>query len=115
MYLVESFTWVGSLSWDASNKGNHLKDYVEECQSQFGFYLEKVLAYKLYCSRENRKWLKEKNIKMAARPLGRPSAKAVENHVKPGERNPIEGKFGQAKLTHGTNHIKATLSNTGQS
>ena len=31
------------------------------------------------------------------RQIGRPSAKAVENHGSLGERNPIEGKFGQAK------------------
>jgi hypothetical protein len=58
---------------------------------------------KIYCTLENRKWLKEKDIKLAAKPLGRPSAKAVENHVSPGERNPIEGKFGQAKTGYGMN------------
>ncbi|KEO75648.1 hypothetical protein EL17_23795 [Anditalea andensis] len=29
--------------------------------------------------------------------MGRASAKAVEKYVSPGERNPIEGKLGQAK------------------
>jgi hypothetical protein len=51
----------------------------------------------LFCSRENRKWLKTKGIKLAAKPLVRPSAQAVENHVSPGERNPIEGKSDQIK------------------
>ncbi len=46
---------------------------------------------------------------------GRPSAKAVENHVSPGERNPIEGKFGQAKNAYGMNRIKARLKDTSQS
>ncbi|SHM69634.1 hypothetical protein SAMN04488057_111140, partial [Cyclobacterium lianum] len=43
------------------------------------------------------------------------SAKAVENHVRPGERNPIEGKFGQAKNGYGMNRIRARLKNTSQS
>jgi transposase, IS5 family len=81
---------------------------VEKYWERFGFYPVKVLADKLYCSRGNRKWLKEKNIKLAAKPLGRPSAKAVENHVIPGERNPIEGKFGQAKNGYGMNRVMAT-------
>ena len=64
---------------------------------------------------EVRKWLKDKSIKLAAKPLGRPSAKAVENHVRPGERNPIEGKFGQAKNAYRMNRIRARLKHTSQS
>ena len=48
-----------------------------------------------------------------AKPLGRPSA--VRNHVSPGERNPIVGKFGQAKTAYGLNRIKARLQNTSES
>jgi len=36
-------------------------------------------------------------------------------HVRPGERNPIEGKFGQAKTAYGMNRIKARLQQTSQS
>ena len=88
---------------------------MEGYKTRFGFYPEKVLTDKIYCNRENRKWLKAKGIKLAAKPLGRPSAKAVENHVSPGERNPIEGKFGQAKNGYGMNRIRARLKNTSQS
>ena len=38
-----------------------------------------------------------------------------EKHVSPGERNPIEGKFGQAKTAYGMNRIKARLAQTSQS
>lgn len=92
--MVDGFSFLDTISWDAFNEGSHLAEYVENYRKRFGFYPAKVLADKLYCTRENRRWLKEKNIKLAAKPLGRPSAKAVENHVSPGERNPIEGKFG---------------------
>jgi hypothetical protein len=57
--------------------------------------------------------LKERGIKLIAKPLGRP--KAVEDHVRPGERNPIEGKIGQAKTGYGLNRIRARLANTSRS
>jgi hypothetical protein len=88
---------------------------VENYKKRFGFYPAKVLADQIYCTRENRKWLKDKNIQLAAKPLGRPSAKAVAYHVRPPERNPIEGKFGQAKNAYGMNRIRARLKNTSQS
>ena len=36
-------------------------------------------------------------------------------HLSPGERNPIEGKFGQAKTAYGLNRIKARLKQTSES
>ena len=41
--------------------------------------------------------------------------KEVEDHVRPGERNPIEGVFGRAKSTYGMNRIKARLDRTSAS
>ena len=69
---------------------------------------------KIYCNRENRAELKQLGIKLRAKPLGRPSL-AVAVHLRPGERNPIEGKFGQAKTAYGLNRIKARLSQTSES
>ncbi|WMJ72038.1 IS5 family transposase [Cytophagaceae bacterium ABcell3] len=112
--MVDGFSFLDTVSWEAFNEGSHLVDYVEKYRKRFGFYPAKVLADKIYCTRENRKWLKGKGIKLAAKPLGRPSAKAVENHVSPGERNPVEGKFGQAKNSYGMNRIRARLKNTSQ-
>ena len=51
---------------------------------------------------------------MVAKPLGRPSL-AVDNHIRPGDRNPIEGKFGQAKTAYGMNRMKARLNDTSES
>jgi hypothetical protein len=47
--------------------------------------------------------------------LGRPRKEALSNQVSPGERNPIEGKFGQAKTAYGLDRVKARLSNTSES
>lgn len=113
--LVDGYALLDTISWDAYNEGAHLDEYVENYKTRFGFYPERVLADKIYCTRKNRKWLKDRNIKLAAKPLGRPSVKAVENHVSPGERNPIEGKFGQAKNGYGMNRVRARLKQTSQS
>ena len=59
--------------------------------------------------------MKEKGINLKAKPLGRPSKQALSNQVSPGERNPVEGKFGQAKTAYGLDRIKARLSNTSES
>ena len=50
---------------------------------------------------------------LVAKPLGRPTA--MKNHIRPGERNPIEGKLGQAKTAYGMNRIKARLQQTSES
>lgn len=113
--IVRGFTFIDHLSWDAFNEGQYLKTSVEKYKSRFGFYPKEVLADQIYCNQENRKWLKQLDIKLIAKPLGRPSSKAVAVHLSPGERNPIEGKFGQAKIAYGLDNIKAKLKETSQS
>jgi len=110
--LIEGFAFLDELNWDAFNEGSHMMAYVEKYHQRFGFYPKELLADKIYCTRLNRAALKEKNIKLLAKPPGRPSA--VQNHVSPGERNPIEGKFGQAKTRYGLNWIKARLRETSE-
>jgi hypothetical protein len=114
--LVDGVAFLDELSWDPFNEGGCLQDSVEKYKVRYGFYPEEVLADKIYCNRDNRKWLKDKEIRLRAKPLGRPSiARALSNPVSPGERNPIEGKFGQAKSAYGMNRIKARLSITSKS
>jgi len=38
MSMVDGFGFLDMLFWDAFNEGKHLKDYVEEYRSRFGFY-----------------------------------------------------------------------------
>ncbi len=112
--LVDGYAFLDQLSWDAFNEGKQLGSYVEQYRKRFGYYPAEVLADQIYCSRENRKLLKGMGIKLLAKPLGRPSAVKKE-HVRPGERNPVEGKFGQAKTAYGLNNIKARLKHTSES
>lgn len=114
MSIMNGITFLEDLSWDAFNEGTRLISTVENYKRRFGYYPQKVFADKIYCTRDNRKKLKELKIHLVAKPLGRPSL-AVDNHIRPGERNPIEGKFGQAKTAYGMNRIKARLHDTSES
>jgi len=111
--IANGFSFLEELSWEAYNEGTRLMDTVERYKKRFGFYPKEVLVDKIYCTRDNRARLKALGIILRAKPLGRP--KAVVVHVSPGERNPIEGKFGQAKTAYGMNRIKARLQQTSQS
>lgn len=113
--IVDGLSFLDDLSWDAFNEGTRLKSSVEKYKSRFGYYPKEVLADKIYCTRENRAYLKEKGILLKAKPLGRPSKEALSNQVSPGERNPIEAKFGQAKTGYGLDRIKARLVDTSES
>jgi IS5 family transposase len=112
--LMNGYAFLDKLSWEAFNEGVFLLDSVRKYKSLFGYYPEEVLVDKIYCTRNNRTELKTLGIKLKAKPLGRPKA-VEEKHVSPGERNPIEGKFGQAKTAYGMNRIKARLAQTSQS
>jgi len=112
--LMNGYAFLDDLSWEAFNEGTRLMTTVEKYKTRFGYYPEEVLVDKIYCNRSNRAELKKLDIKLRAKPLGRPKAVDVE-HVRPGERNPIEGKFGQAKTAYGMNRIKARLQQTSQS
>lgn len=111
--LVNGIAFLEDLSWEAFNESTRLMDAVSRYKKRFGFYPKELLADKIYCTRDNRKQLKLLGISLRAKPLGRP--KAVEAHVSPGERNPIEGKFGQGKRAYGMGRIKARLAKTSES
>jgi hypothetical protein len=111
--IIDGISFLDELSWDAFNEGSHMLNYIEKYRKRFGCYPREVLADQIYCTRANRAALKELGIKLLAKPLGRPSALSI--HVSPGERNPIEGKFGQAKTGYGLNRIKARLKGTSES
>jgi hypothetical protein len=114
MSIMNGVTFLEDLSWDAFNEGTRLISTIENYKRRFGYYPKKVFADKIYCTRDNRAKLKILNITLVAKALGRPSL-AVDNHIRPGERNPIEGKFGHAKTAYGMNRIKARLSDTSES
>jgi transposase, IS5 family len=112
--LMNGYSFLEELSWNAFNEGQYLMRSIVRYKERFGYYPKTVMADKIFCNRENRNKLKILGIILRAKPLGRPKA-VQEKHISPGERNPIEGKFGQAKTTYGMNRIRARLKTTSQS
>ena len=112
--LVDGYAFLDHLSWEAYNEGGHLMESVELYRKRHGCYPAEIMVDRIYCNRENRRMLKELGIKLLGKQLGRPSEK---NRVEynPGDRNPIEGKFGQAKVRYGMDRIKARLKDTSES
>lgn len=113
--LSDGFAFIDKLSWDNFNEGSCLQQSVALYKQRFGYYPKQVLADQIYCTRENRKLLKQLCIELRAKPLGRPAKEALQNQVSPGERNPVEGKIGQAKVGYNMECIKAKLSTTSES
>lgn len=67
---------------------------------RFDCYSGKLMVDKNYMGMVNRKFLKEKNIRLVGRPLGRPAADERRTYQSE-EWNPVEEKFGQAKRAYG--------------
>lgn len=118
--LDNGFALIETLSWDAYNESKDLKSQVETYFRLHGYYPELVQVDKIYATRDNRKWLKDRSIRITAPPLGR-KAKTEMNHYQKAkrkkeaaERNHIEGKFGQGKNKYHLNKIRATLKQTSQ-
>ena len=119
----DGFARVDHLRWDAFHEGLDLKAQVKVYRERTGHYPERVLADPLYGTRENRRYLKQKGIHFAGKPLGRPKKVTEDNREELKQlkaqrrtdylqRIPIEGKFGQGKNGYRLNTIRAKRADT---
>ena len=117
--LMDGFARVNTLSWEAYNESNDLQRQAEAYKAIFGYYPELIQADKIYATNQNRKWCKQNNIRLTAKPKGKPIEKTYREKKKEkqefNERNHIEGKFGQAKQGYRLNEVKAKLKDTSES
>jgi IS5 family transposase len=120
--LDKGFARINTFRWDAYNEGGDLIKQVEAYKKLHGHYPELVQVDKIYATRENRRWLTERNIRITASPLGRRKDKETETYYQKqksrheaAERNHIEGKFGQGKNGYNLNEIRARLKSTSES
>jgi IS5 family transposase len=119
--LDNGFARLNTFSWDAYSEGKDLIKQVEDYKELHGYYPDLVQVDKAYSTKENRKWLKERNIRITAPPLGRKpkvQGNAYQKRKKKkeaAERNHIEAKFGQGKNGYRLNQIRAKLKNTSES
>ncbi|MEG4160570.1 transposase, partial [Microcoleus sp. POL8_C6] len=115
----EGYVFLDRMSWENFNESGYLKAQVEAYHSFTGYYPESVHADRIYRTRENRAWCKEKGIRISGPPLGRPPVNVSKEKKKQALkddriRNAIEGKFGEGKRRFGLNRIMAKLDNTSQ-
>jgi hypothetical protein len=120
--LLDGYARVDHFDWDAFNEGKDLQAQVERFRKLTGKYPELVQVDKIYLTRENRRFLKEKGIRYTGEPLGRKPVKEIKSRYlkrkerrEAAERNQVEGKFGQGKRGYGLNDIRAKLSSTSNS
>lgn len=119
--IVNGYTYMEDLRFDAYNEGITLAVSVENYMKRFGCYPQAVVADKIYRNRDNLKYCKDRGIRLSGPPLGRPTSDKEllkEQHRQEREdsgiRNSVEGKFGEAKRTYGLNRIMTRLENTSE-
>lgn len=117
--LVDGIAKAETLSWDAYNESADLIPHVESYKKLHGYYPELVQVDKIYGTNKNRKWCRQRNIRMTVAKKGKqPELSQYEKRKQRkefNERNEVEGKIGQAKQGYGLNNIKAKLSETSHS
>lgn len=119
--LQKGYARINQIGFDPFNEGKYLIDQVEAYKKLNGCYPELVQTDDIYMTRENRKYLKERNIRHTGRPLGRKPKVELSQEEKEkqrkekNERNHIEGTFGTGKSKYKLNQILAKLPQTQES
>jgi transposase, IS5 family len=116
---VNGYVFLDRISWNNFNESGDLKNQVEEFKKYTGAYPESVHADKIYRTKVNRDWCKERGIRLSGIRLGRPPktiSKEVKKQARLDEtvRNCIEGKFGEAKRRFSLNRVMTKLANTSE-
>jgi IS5 family transposase len=115
----EGYVFLDRISWDNFNESGDLKAQVEAFKAATGYYPESVHVDQIYRTKDNRKWCKDRGIRMSGPALGRPPKNISKETKKQAQlderdRNCIEGKFGEAKRRYSLDRVMTKLSNTSE-
>lgn len=117
--VVDGYTRIERLSWDAYNESTTLQDTVEEYKKQTGYYPQRILADKIYRTRDNLQYCAKHHIRISGPKLGRPpkdkalyAQQCCDERRDAGERNEVEGKFGTGKRCYGLDRLTSRLQAT---
>jgi hypothetical protein len=124
--LVDGLSEVHRLSWEPYHECADLAGQIETCKTRYGKYPEAVCADKIYRTRENLQYCKERGIRLSGPKLGRPYQDIEKNRerlreIKRQERDderariPVEGKFGEAKRRYSLSRVMTRLKETSES
>jgi hypothetical protein len=119
--LYEGYARVEDLRWDAFNEGGTLQASVERFKETTGHYPERILADKLFRTRDNLQYCKELGIHLNGPKLGRPPkdlslyrCQCKLERQEASERNAIECTFGVGKRRYSLGYITTKLQHTSE-
>ena len=117
--LRDGYVFLDRIDWDNFNESGDFKAQVEAFKEATGVYPESVHVDRIYRTRSNRAFCKERGIRISGPPLGRPQAFVSDEKKKQAQedervRNAIEGKFGVSKRRFSLNRVMAKLPHTSQ-
>ena len=114
--VCDGWTRLERHSFDAYNESTGLQDMIEQYRKRTGHYPERVLADKIYRTRDNLSYCKQHSIRLSGPALGRPKKDAVidkkQNYIDECERVEVERKFSLAKRKCGMGMIVTRLKET---
>ena len=124
--LVDGLSEVHRLSWEPYNECADLPSQIETYRTRYGTYPEAVCADKIYRTRENLQYCKERRIRLSGPKLGRPYQDTEKNRERLQEirrqeraderaRIPVEGKFGEGKRRYSLSRVMTRLKETSES
>jgi hypothetical protein len=119
--VIDGKSYLDRLSWDAYNESVDLQKQAESFKEKTGSYPESIHADKIYRTRNNQAWCKERNIRLSGPQLGRPLVDDALNKARKKVqrldeiiRIQIEGKFGTAKRKYRLNRIMTKIQKTSE-
>lgn len=116
---ISGYAFLDYVEWENFNESKYLVEQVEKYYKYMGYYPESIHVDKIYRTRENRKYCREKGIRMSGPKLGRPPKNISKEEKKQANldekiRNRVEGIFGVVKRRYGLNLIKTKLKETSE-
>jgi len=119
--LVNGYAMIEQLDWNAFNESGDLQTAVERYRERHGCYPERILADKIYRNRKNHQYCAGLGIRMNGPNLGRPpkdkklyDEQKRQERSEAGDRNAVEGKFGEAKRCYTLSRVMTRLKNTSE-
>lgn len=119
--VVDGWSFIDTISFDSYNEGQELQQQIEQYKERFGYYPKSVHADKIYRNLSNRKYCKNRGIRLSGPKLGRRiqdkeklQAQKEQEYADEGVRNQVEGRFGVAKRRYGLDKIMTKLKGTSE-
>ena len=114
--VVDGWTRLEYYSFDAYNESGNLQGMAERFREREGHYPDRILADKIFRTRNNLNYCKEHNIRLSGPALGRPKKNdtrdKAQDYRDDCERVEVERRFSLAKRKCGMGLVTAKLQET---